>query len=161
MLMIRLVTFPRTGVNTGEDARHRRLNPFCCLRVLHPLSLAGDFPALRKRVTMPDHLKDDSARLNAETQTSNSPLQGVRVLELGSFVAGPTATRILADFGADVMSQGHHRRPPQFRAGGRVTGLLYTIHLILRTSHDDTLKDRETSEVGVWRICVVPVKPLE
>ncbi len=38
------------------------------------------------------------------------PLAGVRVLELGSFVAAPTATRILADFGAEVVkveSPGH------------------------------------------------------
>lgn len=31
------------------------------------------------------------------------PLTGVRVLELGSFVSGPTAARILADFGAEVI----------------------------------------------------------
>ncbi|HEX6797633.1 MAG TPA: CoA transferase [Ktedonobacterales bacterium] len=31
------------------------------------------------------------------------PLAGVRVIELGSFVAAPTATRILADFGAEVI----------------------------------------------------------
>jgi formyl-CoA transferase len=31
------------------------------------------------------------------------PLAGVRVIELGSFVAGPAATRILADFGAEVI----------------------------------------------------------
>lgn len=31
------------------------------------------------------------------------PLAGVRVLELGSFVAAPLATRILADFGAEVI----------------------------------------------------------
>lgn len=35
--------------------------------------------------------------------TQAPPLQGVRVVELGSFVAAPTATRILADFGADVI----------------------------------------------------------
>lgn len=32
-----------------------------------------------------------------------SPLAGVRVIELGSFVAAPAAARILADFGADVI----------------------------------------------------------
>lgn len=31
------------------------------------------------------------------------PLAGVRVLELGSFIAAPTAGRMLADFGADVI----------------------------------------------------------
>lgn len=33
----------------------------------------------------------------------NPPLAGVRVVELGSFVAAPAAARILADFGADVI----------------------------------------------------------
>ena len=35
--------------------------------------------------------------------SQTSPLTGVRVVELGSFVAAPTATRILADFGAEVI----------------------------------------------------------
>ncbi|HKV86011.1 MAG TPA: CoA transferase [Ktedonobacterales bacterium] len=39
--------------------------------------------------------RDDSAR--------TAPLAGVRVVEFGSFVAAPTTTRILADFGAEVI----------------------------------------------------------
>lgn len=35
--------------------------------------------------------------------TANQPLAGIRVLELGSFIAAPTAGRLLADFGADVI----------------------------------------------------------
>ncbi len=35
--------------------------------------------------------------------TENLPLSGVRVLELGNFIAAPTAGRLLADFGADVV----------------------------------------------------------
>ena len=31
------------------------------------------------------------------------PLSGVRVLELGNYIAAPTAARMLADFGAEVI----------------------------------------------------------
>lgn len=41
-----------------------------------------------------DEQTEDAAR---------QPLAGVRVLELGSFIAAPTAGRLLADFGADVV----------------------------------------------------------
>ncbi|MDN3311654.1 CaiB/BaiF CoA-transferase family protein [Microbacterium oryzae] len=34
---------------------------------------------------------------------TRSPLDGVRVLELGNYIAAPTAGRLLADFGADVI----------------------------------------------------------
>ena len=35
--------------------------------------------------------------------TAELPLDGVRVLELGNFIAAPTAARLLADFGAEVI----------------------------------------------------------
>ena len=35
--------------------------------------------------------------------TTDLPLSGVRVLELGNYIAAPTAGRLLADFGADVI----------------------------------------------------------
>lgn len=38
-----------------------------------------------------------------EVDTANMPLDGIRVLELGSFIAAPFASRIFGDFGADVI----------------------------------------------------------
>jgi crotonobetainyl-CoA:carnitine CoA-transferase CaiB-like acyl-CoA transferase len=46
------------------------------------------------------------------------PLAGVRVLELGSFVAAPLATRILADFGAEVMKVEPPGRGDELREWG-------------------------------------------
>ena len=37
------------------------------------------------------------------TQPAIAPLDGVRVLELGNYIAAPTAGRLLADFGAEVI----------------------------------------------------------
>lgn len=37
------------------------------------------------------------------TETRIAPLDGVRVLELGNYIAAPTAGRLLADFGAEVI----------------------------------------------------------
>ncbi|MFC7391436.1 CaiB/BaiF CoA transferase family protein [Scopulibacillus cellulosilyticus] len=40
---------------------------------------------------------------NNQIQMSQRPLEGIRVLEFGSLIAGPFATRLLADFGAEVI----------------------------------------------------------
>ncbi|HEU5347648.1 MAG TPA: CoA transferase [Ktedonobacterales bacterium] len=45
----------------------------------------------------------DGADGAAAPAQATPPLAGVRVIELGSFVAAPAAARILADFGADVI----------------------------------------------------------
>ena len=35
--------------------------------------------------------------------SARKPLEGVRVVELGNYIAAPTAGRLLADFGAEVV----------------------------------------------------------
>lgn len=48
-----------------------------------------------------------------------APLTGCRVLELGSLIAGPFATRLLADFGAEVIKVETPGRPDPLREWGR------------------------------------------
>lgn len=43
------------------------------------------------------------ARKKTMTEQTIAPLDGVRVLELGNYIAAPTAGRLLADFGAEVI----------------------------------------------------------
>ncbi|MBT2556074.1 CaiB/BaiF CoA-transferase family protein [Arthrobacter sp. ISL-5] len=62
------------------------------------------------------------------TQTPIAPLDGVRVLELGNYIAAPTAGRLLADFGAEVIKverpgTGDELRNWRLHKGG--TSMLY------------------------------------
>jgi len=50
-----------------------------------------------------DGVYGNSSPNMTETAADWGPLQGIRVLELGNFVAAPTAGRLLAEFGAEVI----------------------------------------------------------
>ena len=41
--------------------------------------------------------------MNTTSDPSRAPLRGVRVLELGTLIAGPYASSVLAQFGAEVI----------------------------------------------------------
>jgi crotonobetainyl-CoA:carnitine CoA-transferase CaiB-like acyl-CoA transferase len=47
-----------------------------------------------------------------------APLDGIRVVELATLFAGPVATALLGDFGADVVKLEHPRRPDPSRGHG-------------------------------------------
>lgn len=60
-----------------------------------------------------------SALTDVEPSPATGPLAGVRVLELGSLIAGPFAGRQLADFGAEVIKIESPDRPDPMREWGR------------------------------------------
>lgn len=56
---------------------------------------------------------------NAEREDRSGPLADLRVLELGTLIAGPFAGRIFADFGAEVIKIEHPVRGDPLRGWGR------------------------------------------
>ena len=63
------------------------------------------------------------AQMETETTGSKRILNGVRVVELTDFVAGPFAGRILADLGADVVKIESPRGDTARRSGAFAHGL--------------------------------------
>lgn len=60
---------------------------------------------------------------HSEKLVRTSPLKGLRVLELGLFVAAPAATNILAYFGAEVIKVESIQRPDSMRAHSPMRGV--------------------------------------
>lgn len=56
------------------------------------------------------------------------PLQGIRVCDLTWIIAGPTATRVLADFGADVIRVEHGQAVDAIRLGRPIVGETPTLN---------------------------------
>jgi formyl-CoA transferase/succinyl-CoA--D-citramalate CoA-transferase len=84
--------------------------------------------------------------------TTGGPLQGVRVLELGSFIAGPFAGQLLGDYGADVIKvEAPGRGDPMRRWGVTRDGDSLWWPTIARNKRSVVLDLRDERARGVVR----------
>ncbi|QII04530.1 CoA transferase [Rhodococcoides fascians A25f] len=80
------------------------------------------------------------------TTTENGPLHGIRVIELGNFIAAPFASRLFADFGADVIKIERPGVGDELRGWRRTRGdTSMMFRTIARNKHSVTL-DLRTDE---------------
>ena len=100
----------------------------------------------------PTHEPDAGRRRTQERREMMSdalPLEGLRVLELGRYVAAPFATRLLADLGADVIKVEPLAGDPVRQWGEQVDGksLSWSLHGRNKRSVACNLKDPEARDV--------------
>lgn len=78
------------------------------------------------------------------------PLEGVRILELGTLLAGPFSGRLLADFGAEVIKIEAPDKPDPMRDWGKEKkghGLWWPIQSRNKKSITLNLRDEKGQEV--------------
>ena len=82
-------------------------------------------------------------------------LDGVRVLEMGTFITGPAAAMLLADMGADVVKVERPKTGDPFRA---FKGGLYSPHFQTynRNKRSITLDTRESADLKTFDALIAP-----
>jgi len=88
-----------------------------------------------------------------EQSKSSSPLSGLRILELGHFIAAPFCTRLLADLGAEVIKVEPPGKGDPVRNWGRIAdgqeaSVWWSVHGRNKKSVTINLKDPEGIEVA-------------
>lgn len=75
-----------------------------------------------------------------------APLQGVRVLELGNYIAAPTAGRMLADFGAEVIKVERPRTGDELRNWRLYAGDTSMLYRTINRNKKSVVIDLRTEE---------------
>lgn len=74
------------------------------------------------------------------------PLAGVRVVELGNYIAAPTAGRMLADFGADVLKVERPHTGDELRGWRLHTGTTSLLHRTINRNKSSVVLDLRSPE---------------
>jgi len=93
---------------------------------------------------MPDTAPPGDRMPNDDAPAPHLPLQGVRVLELGHIIAGPSAGLLLADLGADVVKVERPGEGDQSR--GMPAGTAANFHFLNRNKRSITIDLKGSSE---------------